>query len=593
MYPSTAFTTVLASLWTGIAIAQTSDSTNSASPSTVSSNTSTAASGTSSAYSQSDVPTGTPLPGNYAGPLRPQVHFSPPVGFMNDPNGMFVDQDGLYHLYYQYNPTDTVAGNQHWGHATSHDLYNWTNQPIAIFPGGPGEGIFSGSAVIDVNNTSGFFPNQTNGVVAIYTLNTPERQTQEIAYSYDNGYSFIKYSGNPVIGSNSTQFRDPKVIWHEATERWVMVVAYPVDFEVGIFSSPNLIEWTAESNFSHYGITGLQYECPNMVELPVVGGGEAEDSPSTLWVMLISINPGAPLGGSITQYFLGTFNGTHFEALDSQTRLTDFAKDNYAGQFFYNIPSGQDQVSINWASNWQYTNVVPTGEEGFRSSMSVPRGHYIADLERFGLSMISYPYNISSVVDTELASNSSLGNGTVAVDYSAVESGALYFEANVTGLPDDSPLTGTLNFTFMSSASGESVSGGTFISSGDVWFNRGNTEGLASNPYFNNKFSQTGLYDGSGSWNISGIVDRSIIEVFLNGGQLSASSVFFPSQPFDLMILRVAGLNENASVSVGVWSLRATWLDQANINGTVLGNVTTGNDTGATTTASMEAVKLF
>lgn len=413
-------------------------------------------------------------------------------------------------------------------------------------------------------------------MVAIYTLNTPERQTQEIAYSYDNGYSFIKYAGNPVIGSNSTQFRDPKVIWHEPTQRWVMVVAYPVDFEVGIFSSPNLTTWTAESNFSHYGITGLQYECPNLVELPVVGGGgESGTLPDTLWVMQISINPGAPLGGSITEYFPGNFNGTHFEALDSTTKLTDFAKDNYAGQFFYNIPSGQDQVSINWASNWQYTNVVPTGQEGFRSSMSVPRGHYIADLERVGLSMISYPYNISSVIDTELASNSSLGNGTLVADYSGVESGAVYFEANITGLTDASSLSGTLNFTLMSSATGETVSGGTFLSSGDVWLDRGHTEGLVSNPFFNGKFSQTRLYDGNGSWNISVIVDRSIIELFLNGGQLGATSVFFPTQPLDLLILRVAGLNENASASVGVWSLRAAWLDQADANGTVLGNLTT------------------
>ncbi|KAJ4356067.1 Invertase [Didymosphaeria variabile] len=517
---------------------------------------------------------------------------------MNDPNGMYVDQDGLYHLYYQYNPTDVVAGNVHWGHATSQDLYDWTNQPIAIFPGEPGEGIFSGSAVIDVNNTSGFFPNQTNGVVAIYTLNTPEKQVQEIAHSYDNGFSFIKYSGNPVIDSNSTQFRDPKVIWHTPTARWVMVVAYPVDFEIGIFSSPNLINWTAESNFSHHGITGLQYECPNMVELPVVTSGENSSLPSTLWVMQISINPGAPLGGSITEYFPGSFNGTHFEALDSTTKLTDFAKDNYAGQFFYNIPSDQDQVSINWASNWQYTNIVPTGQEGFRSSMSIPRGHYIADLERFGLSLISYPYNISSVIDSELASNSSLGNGTVVVDYSGVESGALYFEANVTNLTDASSLQGTLNFTFTSSATGEFVSGGTFISSGDVWLNRGHIGALSDNPFFTAKFSQTGLYNpSSGSWNISGIIDRSIIEVFLNGGELGATSVFFPTQPLDLMFLRVAGLNESASVSVGVWSLRSTWLGQADAGGTVLGNVTTAgigtNSSTTSTSASMKAARFF
>ncbi|KAF2024213.1 hypothetical protein EK21DRAFT_104821 [Setomelanomma holmii] len=510
----------------------------------------------SATYSQSDVPTGTAIAGNYDGAYRPQVHFSPPQGFMNDPNGMFVDDNGTYHLYYQYNPVANVAGRQHWGHATSDDLYTWTNQPIAIFPGGPTEGVFSGSAVVDANNTSGFFPNQTNGVVAIYTINVSENQTQHIAYSYDNGYSFTKYQGNPVLvpgGTNPTQFRDPKVIWHEQTQRWIMVVAYPIDFEIGIFSSPNLIDWTAESNVSHIGVTGLQYECPNMVEIPVQGGSSNE----SMYLLLISINPGAPLGGSITEYFIGTFNGTLFDPLDST-------------------------ITLNWASNWQYTNVVPTAGDqlgdGFRSVMTVPRGHYLKDLPRFGLSLISYPWNINSIVESELASNDSLGNGTVLLDYSNVESGALYFEANITGLKTSDSLDGTLNFIFSSSVSGESISGGTFVSSGDVWLDRGHTDGF-SNPFFTDKFSATGLYnEDDGAWRLSGIIDRSIIEIFLNGGELSGSTVFFPTRPLDTMALRVSGLNSTATVSVGVWALKAAWLDQANVNGTVRGNVTTGGN---------------
>jgi beta-fructofuranosidase len=489
-----------------------------------------------------------------------------------------------YLINFPDNPTANIAGNQHWGHATSNDLYTWTNQPIAIFPDGPTEGVFSGSAVIDVDNTSGFFPNQTNGVVAVYTINLPENQTQHIAYSYDNGYSFVKYENNPVIapgGTNPTQFRDPKVIWYEDTQRWVMVVAYPVDFEIGIFSSPNLIDWTPESNFSHYGVTGLQYECPNLVEMRVDGANSSSDP---LYTMLISINPGAPLGGSITEYFVGTFNGTHFDALDPRTRFTDFAKDNYAGQFFYGIPAGEDQVTLDWAANWQYTNEVPTAGDkvgdGFRSAMTVPRGHYLKDLPRFGLSLISYPWNIMSIVDSELASNDSLNNGTVSLDYSNVESGALYFEANVTGLTPTS-LAGSLNFTFSSSASGESVSGGTFISSGDVWLDRSRTDGFSS-PFFNDKFSATGLFnEKEGSWRLSGIVDRSIIELFLNGGELAATSVFFPTSPLDEMALHISGLNANATASVGVWALKAAWLDQADDNGTVRGNVTDGGNSTA------------
>ncbi|RMZ68161.1 glycoside hydrolase family 32 [Pyrenophora seminiperda CCB06] len=531
-----------------------------------------------STYSEKDVPTGVPIPGDYSGALRPQVHFSPPAAFMNDPNGLFVDGEGVYHLYYQYNPTANVAGNQHWGHATSKDMYTWTNQPIAIFPGGPTEGVFSGSAVIDANNTSGFFPAQSNGVVAIYTINTPDNQTQHIAYSHDNGFSFIKYADNPVIvpgGTNPTQFRDPKVIWYEPTKSWVMIVAYPIDFKIGIFTSPNLKDWTPTSNFSDHGLTGLQYECPNMVEMRVEGSKEG-DEPK--YVMLISINPGAPLGGSITEYFVGTFNGTHFQADDARTRLTDFAKDNYAGQFFYGIPANEDQIAINWASNWQYTQTVPTaGKEvgdGFRSVMTVPRRQYLKDLPRQGLTLMSYPRNIMSIAESQLAYEESVGNGTVFVDYSAIESGAIYFEANVTGLTTGDSLDGTINFAISSSVSGESVTGGTALSSADVWLDRGRTDGYQS-PFFNDKFSATAIYNEfEGSWRISAVVDRSVIEMFLNGGELSATSVFFPTQPLDLLMVRFSGLNATVKASVGVWGLKAAWLDQADANGTVAGNAT-------------------
>ncbi|UPX19873.1 Beta-fructofuranosidase [Ascochyta rabiei] len=508
---------------------------------------------------------------------------------------MFV-LDGIYHLYYQYNPTANIAGEQHWGHATSKDLFTWTNQQIALFPGSEDEGIFSGSAVVDNNNTSGMFGNQKNGVVAIYTVNTLQRQTQDIAFSYDGGYTFEKYENNPVLepgGTNPTQFRDPKVFWYEPTNSWVMVAAYPVDFEIGIFSSPNLIDWTPTSNVSRIGLSGLQYECPNMVEIRIDNATDGQ--PESRWAMIISINPGAPLGGSITQYLLGDFNGTHFVPDDALTRLTDFGKDNYAGQFFYGIPADQDQISIAWASNWQYSGVVPTaGEElgdGFRSAMSVARGHYLKNLPRQGLTMVQYPIGIKSIIESELASNGSLGNGSVLIDYSQVESGALYFEANITGLSGSDSLDGTLNFTLLSSVSGESVSGGMILP-GDsvVWLDRGKTNGF-DHPLFTDKFSYGALYDpnGDGAFRLSGIVDRSIIELFFNGGEAAATSLFFPTSPLDTMILRTAGLNETVTASVAVWSLKATWLNQADWNGTVLGNVTTNTNS----TASRRSTKLF
>jgi beta-fructofuranosidase len=235
---------------------------------------------------------------------------------------------------------------------TSTDLYHWENQKIALWTPNNFTYVFSGSSVIDVNNTSGFFPDQDNGVVAIYTLaeypgGVQGPQQQAIAYSRDGGYTFEAYANNPVIPSNSTQFRDPKVIWHAPTERWVMVLAYAVDLTFGFYTSENLKEWTHASNLSHVGLLGLQYECPNLVQMPL----EGSDDP--VWLLQLSINPGAPLGGSITEYFPGEFNGTHFVPFDAAARIADFSKDNYAGQFFYGIPGDHRQVSMAWASNWQ------------------------------------------------------------------------------------------------------------------------------------------------------------------------------------------------------------------------------------------------
>lgn len=306
------------------------------------------------------VPTGTVITGDYTGSYRPQVHYSPPKGFvsdsedrrswlaadsrewrqMNDPNGCHRDSNGTYHLYYQYNPLEYVAGNQHWGHATSDDLYHWTNQPIAIFPPNSTSQVFSGSAVLDPNNTSGFFPNTTDGVVAIYTLNTPTLQVQEVAYSTDGGYSFTPYENNPVLSVGSNQFRDPKVFWYQ--DHWVMAVAAANDFAIEIYTSPNLTSWTFASNFTHHGLLGLAYECPNLIQVPF------QDDPSqSAWLMYISINPGAPLGGSVGQYFPGDFNGTHFVAYDAAARIADFAKDNYASQWFADTENGES-VSIAW-----------------------------------------------------------------------------------------------------------------------------------------------------------------------------------------------------------------------------------------------------
>jgi beta-fructofuranosidase len=429
--------------------------------------------------------------------------------------------------------------------------------------------------VVDPDNTSGFFPDQDNGVVAIYTLNSPNDQSQNLAISYDNGYTFDKYEGNPVLTIGSTQFRDPKVIWYAPTQKWVMVLAYAQEFTVGIFTSDNLIEWTATSNFSYHGLLGFQWECPNMIEIPMEGSEE------TMWIMAISINPGAPLGGSITQYAPGQFNGTHFNAVDSTARIADFGKDNYAGQWFYGIPGDQPQISMAWASNWQYSQTVPSGNlEGWRSAMSLPRKNYLKNVTRTGYALVSQPYDISPVVSSDpLETNDNLGNGTVTVDFSDLESKTIYFELNITNIPAVNA-TGTANFTFSSSATSESLSGGQFLfGDNPFWLDRGLLRGFDENPFYTDKFSTNVLYNpDTSAFSMSGVLDRSVFEVFLQGGEQSATITVWPEEPLDTMVLSTADLNADVSVSVSVWGLDSAWEQYKDEDGTVVGNVTEGGD---------------
>jgi levanase len=286
-----------------------------------------------------------------ADPYRPQIHFSPASGFMNDPNGP-IFRDGEYHLFYQYNPLETRAGHQHWGHAVSRDLYHWRNLPIALKETSAGW-AFSGSAVWDPRNSR---------MAVIYTRASHTSQTQEIAFSTDRGRTFHEYHGNPVLDIGSNSFRDPKVFWHAPKGRWVMAVARAEEQSVVFYASPDLILWTELSRFGSAAPPGANYECPDLVEVPVFGGG-------TKWVLFISINPGAPLGGSAVQYFVGDFDGEKFAPAPGGAQWMDFGKDFYAVQTFEGTPG--DAIAIAWMNNWQYANDVPTG--AWRSVMTVPR----------------------------------------------------------------------------------------------------------------------------------------------------------------------------------------------------------------------------
>jgi len=291
--------------------------------------------------------------------FRPLYHHTPTYGWMNDPNGMFY-KDGVWHLCYQWNPYGSMWENMTWGQSTTRDLIHWEAQPTPIVPDGLGT-IFSGSCVVDKNNTAGF---GHNAIIAYYT-SAAENQTQSMAYSTDGGRTFTKYNGNPVLTSTAPDFRDPHLFWHEETQHWIMLLA--VGQEMQIYSSANLKQWTLESRFgSEYGCHAGVWECPDMFRLPVRGTGQQK------WVLLCNINPGGPFGGSATQYFVGDFDGHRFtcESRPEVTKWLDYGKDHYATVSFDNAPNGR-RVVIAWMSNWQYANEVPTRQ--FRSANSIPR----------------------------------------------------------------------------------------------------------------------------------------------------------------------------------------------------------------------------
>ena len=294
---------------------------------------------------------------------RPVYHHTPPYGWMNDPNGMFY-KDGVYHLYYQFNPYGSTWGNMHWGHSTSTDLVSWKHEDIALAPDAWGS-IFSGSCVVDHDNTAGF---GAGAVIAIYTSAKPtpwgDCQTQSLAYSLDNGYTFTKYAHNPVLTSTERDFRDPKVFWYAPDKHWVMLLA--VGQEMEIHTSADLKEWKKESTFgAKQGAHGGVWECPDLVELPVEGTGRKR------WVLICNLNPGGPFGGSAAQYFVGSFDGKTFvNESPAVTKWLDWGKDNYATVTWSNAPQ-ERCIALGWMSNWQYQAILPTKQ--YRGENTIAR----------------------------------------------------------------------------------------------------------------------------------------------------------------------------------------------------------------------------
>jgi fructan beta-fructosidase len=325
---------------------------------------------------------------------RPQFHFTPTRHWMNDPNGLLYYK-GKYHLFFQHNPEAINWGNMSWGHAVSTNLYNWQELPVAIACT-PTSGIFSGSAVVDHNNTSGFGTEENPPIVAIFTehQNDESNQSQCLAYSLDEGLTFTKHEGNPVLNINQADFRDPKVNW--IGDQWVMTVAKPKEFKIAFFASPDLKNWKHLSDFGPAAETGGVWECPDLIQL------------GDKWVLLVSLNPGGYQIGSGTQYFVGSWTGSEFIADDTKTRWLDYGRDNYAGVTFSNTPDNK-KIFLGWMSNWHYAAKIPT--DPWRSAMTLPRELSLRD-DRLIQTPIPHPEGFPEITFTT-------SNGSVKIYESA------------------------------------------------------------------------------------------------------------------------------------------------------------------------------
>ncbi|MBE6288750.1 MAG: DUF4980 domain-containing protein [Bacteroidaceae bacterium] len=454
---------------------------------------------------------------------RPVYHFAPQWGWMNDPNGM-VYKDGEYHLFYQYNPYGSRWGNMNWGHAISRDLVSWEHMPVAISPDGLGT-IFSGSAVVDKDNTAGF---GANAIVAFYTQ-ASARQMQSIAYSTDNGRTFKKYAGNPVLTGEVADFRDPKVSWHEGTHKWILTLA--VGQEIRFYSSPNLKDWTYESNFGEgQGNHGGVWECPDLFELPVAGTSQKK------WVLIVNINPGGPFGGSATQYFVGSFDGHKFvNESPKATKWMDFGKDHYATVTWSNAPQNR-VIALAWMSNWQYANEVPTMQ--YRSSNSVPRDLrlFVKDGETY-LQSAPSPELLALRKDKVMSKSFSVGKAYTIDQLMSDNKGT--YEITMTVRQKKQ---GNLSMRLMNEQ-GEEIEYSLDMAKRELTCIR-DKSGVAG---FSKDFiTPTVTQVDGGDLQLRFLVDRSSVEAFVNDGRFVMTNLVFPHTPYNKVMFSATG----GSVSV-------------------------------------------
>ena len=482
---------------------------------------------------------------------RPSYHHTPSYGWMNDPNGMFY-KDGVYHLCYQYNPYGSKWGNMHWGHAISRDLIHWKEVEPTIARDPMGH-IFSGSAVIDKDGTANY---GKDAIVALYTSASDKNgQIQCMAYSTDGGYTFHKYSGNPVLTpfDGLKDFRDPKVFWYAPLKKWYMIVS--ADKEMRFYSSPDLKKWTYVSAFGRgYGAQPNQFECPDFFQLPVDGNPNKKK-----WVMIVNINPGCLFGGSATEYFIGDFDGKNFvcDSKPSIAKFLDYGKDHYATVTFSGV---QDRVlGIAWMSNWQYANVTPirqyrgantlprefklfTGKDGqiYMSSNVVPE---VAGLRKtfkrlpdLVITQGKDSKNLSSSkenafeIEMDVTPGEAAKTGFILYNEKG-EKVNIYFDMKAGRLVMDRTESGKTKF-------GEKAEAHKIEKEFDLHEHREIKESFRKlnsvnykNDFALGTWAPLSLCD-SKTYHLDVFVDKCSIEIFVNGGRIAMTNLVFPTQPY-------------------------------------------------------------
>lgn len=456
--------------------------------------------------------------------FRPAYHHTPLYGWMNDPNGMFY-KDGEWHLCYQWNPYGSKWQNLSWGHSVSRDMIHWEHRPDAVIePDGLGM-IFSGSSAVDRSGSAGF---GKDAVVALYT-SAAASQIQSLAWSDDNGETFTKYDGNPVLTLDS-EARDPNMFWDSERNVWIMVLAHALDHEMLIFSSPDMKEWTLESSFGRgLGAQDGVWECPDLFELPVKGESGKK------WVLLCNLNPGGPFGGSATQYFIGDFDGKTFtsdtdDAGRVPTKWLDYGKDHYATVSFSDAPDGRRTV-IGWMSNWQYAPEVPTMQ--FRSANTLPRemGIFRAPDGQLYVSSTPSP-EVDALRGALVKSVSKTSVGSKAKAYSIPELCEIDMEI--------SPRKAESVEIELSNAAGEKVVMVYDAKSDSLSFDR-RESGIVD---FSQDFPAVTVspaYTDGDKVGLRIFIDRSSIEVFGKDGRFAMTNLVFPNSPYSRLSVRATG----------------------------------------------------